>query len=229
MTVKFIKLEEAAIRSKKSAETLLEQGAVGKIGIYVVPSPTWKLRVVGTQKIDFPDGGEGGYFIDECLTGLPLSMLRLRLPAETLSAFIHYQDTTPVELFLFESDKVDVTIFGMLPSGDGPLLVKDCSLVVRESDLPGKRSPPVREAKEIVPAPIAQQAPEPVTTRQPRESPMLLSIKEVADRIGFSESTVRTYVKKGLFPKSVQYGPRTVRWKVEDVQAWVEGQRPEEQ
>ncbi len=225
----YLKLAEAAKRSKKPEEVLIEQGAAGDLGIYVAPSAAWRLRVIGSQKLDFPDGGEGGCVIDGELTGLPLSMLRLRLPAETLSAFLHYPDTTPVEFFLFESDKADVTIFGMLPSGDGPLLVKDCSLVVRESDLPGKRSPPVREAKEIVPTPIAQQAPEPVVTRQQRETPMLLSIKEVADRIGVSESTVRNYVNKGVFPKSVQYGPRIVRWKVEDVQAWVEGQRPEEQ
>lgn len=222
----FLKLTEAASRSKKTEEALLEQGADGKIGIYVVPSPTWTLRLMGNQKISFPDGGEGGYVIDECLTGLPLSMLRLRLPAETLSAFIHYPDTASVDFFLFDSERADTTIIGLLPAMDAPLLVKDCSLVVRENDLAGKRSPPVREAKKEAAAPEANLAPEPAITRRPREAPLLLSIKEVADRIGVSEGTVRNYVTDGTFPQPVQYGPRTVRWKIEDIQAWIAGQRP---
>lgn len=225
----FLKLTEAATRAKKTEEALIEQGVAGQIGIYVVPSPVWRLRVIGTQKIDFPDGGEGGYVIDEELTGLPLSALRLRLPSETLSAFLHYPNTTPVDFFLCDIDQAETTIFGLLPSMEAPLLVRDCSLVVRESDLAGKRSPPVREAKKEAPVPEPKQAQEPAIVRQLREFPMLLSIKEVADRIGVSESTVRNYINNGAFPKSVQYGPRTVRWKVEDIQAWVERQRSTEQ
>lgn len=227
----FLKLTEAATRAKKSEEALIEQGVAGQIGIYVVPSPVWRLRVIGTQKIDFPDGGEGGYVIDEELTGLPLSALRLRLPSETLSAFLHYPNTTPVDFFLCDIDQAETTIFGLLPSMEAPLLVRDCSLVVRENDLAGKRSQPVREARKEEPVLEVQQPqkPEPTIDRQPREAPMLLSIKEVADRIGVSESTVRNYVKADVFPKSVQYGPRTVRWKIEDIQAWIAGQRSAEE
>lgn len=225
----YVKLEDAAARAKKSEEALIEQGVAGLIGIYVVPNPAWRLRVIGTQKIDFSDGGEGGYVIDECLTGLPLSMLRLRLPTETLSAFVHYPDTASVDFFLFDSERADTTIIGLLPAMDAPLLVKDCSLVVRESELAGLRPPPpVRKPKRETPE--AEAVPESVPTppRKQRENPSLLSIKEVADKIGVSEGTIRNYMSEGSFPKSARYGRRTVRWKLEDVQGWIERHHTDE-
>lgn len=46
--------------------------------------------------------------------------------------------------------------------------------------------------------------------------PPMLSIKEVAEAIGFHDRTIRRHIYSGLLP-AVRFGPRCVRIKREDV------------
>lgn len=50
----------------------------------------------------------------------------------------------------------------------------------------------------------------------------LISIKEVCGLLGISRSTIYKKLVEGIFPKPVPLGPRTVRWRVEEIEAWVE-------
>lgn len=52
-------------------------------------------------------------------------------------------------------------------------------------------------------------------------SERLLRRKEVEDRVGLSRSTIYEMMSKGQFPKPVKLGLRAVRWREEDVDAWI--------
>ncbi len=57
----------------------------------------------------------------------------------------------------------------------------------------------------------------------PGIGPLLLSVEQVSDLIGRSNSTIYADVKKGAFPEGIKLGSST-RWKKSEVLAWVEEQ-----
>ena len=50
----------------------------------------------------------------------------------------------------------------------------------------------------------------------------LLRIKEVCQFTALGETKLREMVDAGKFPRAKQVGPRAVRWRVSDVDAWIE-------
>ena len=52
--------------------------------------------------------------------------------------------------------------------------------------------------------------------------PQFLSIKEVCTRLCVSKGSIYLWLQAGRFPAPVKLGPNCVRWKVSDIQAWVE-------
>ena len=54
-----------------------------------------------------------------------------------------------------------------------------------------------------------------------QREPAFLRRKQVETRTGLSRSTIYQYVKDGVFPKSVQLGPRAVGWLESDVSGWI--------
>lgn len=52
-------------------------------------------------------------------------------------------------------------------------------------------------------------------------SERLLRRKEVEDRVGLARSTIYEMMSKGQFPKPVKLGLRAVRWREDDVDAWI--------
>lgn len=49
----------------------------------------------------------------------------------------------------------------------------------------------------------------------------LISIKEVMIITGLSKTTIYSMVKKGEFPRPKRPTPRRVRWKITDVEKWI--------
>ena len=54
----------------------------------------------------------------------------------------------------------------------------------------------------------------------------LLTIKDVRERIHVSASTIYLWMSKGKFPKPLQLGEACVRWREEDLAAWLEAKKP---
>jgi len=54
----------------------------------------------------------------------------------------------------------------------------------------------------------------------PRYPGSLLRIKDVSAMFGMSRSTIYRAIGKGLFPKAVNVGERSVRWRLDAVEAW---------
>jgi len=59
-----------------------------------------------------------------------------------------------------------------------------------------------------------------------RNRVQLLTVKEVADMLGVHERTcwrlsAKTEAGQGDFPRPVRIGPRTIRWRLADVEAYV--------
>jgi phage transcriptional regulator, alpA len=52
----------------------------------------------------------------------------------------------------------------------------------------------------------------------------LITIKEVQEIVGFKKDYIYRNIKKGTFPKQISFGGRAVRWRLSDVQKWVERQ-----
>lgn len=52
----------------------------------------------------------------------------------------------------------------------------------------------------------------------------LLTIDQVAERLGVSRSTTRRMWQDGTLPRPIRIGSRSVRWRVEDLESWVDKQ-----
>ena len=46
---------------------------------------------------------------------------------------------------------------------------------------------------------------------------------EVEDQTGFSRSSIYRLMRSGLFPEPIKIGPRAVRWKSSEIEAYLEG------
>lgn len=47
-------------------------------------------------------------------------------------------------------------------------------------------------------------------------------LPKVRSRTGLSRSTIYLWISQGLFPKSINLGPRTVGWLESDIDAWLD-------
>lgn len=61
--------------------------------------------------------------------------------------------------------------------------------------------------------------------RSEQEIGMILRIAAVQAATGLPRSTIYRYIKKGLFPRPIKLGPRTVGWFASAIAAWAEGRR----
>ena len=51
--------------------------------------------------------------------------------------------------------------------------------------------------------------------------PKILRINRVAERTGLPKSTIYQYIRDGKFPKSVPLGERSVGWREEEINQWI--------
>lgn len=56
-----------------------------------------------------------------------------------------------------------------------------------------------------------------------QEPSLLLTARETASLIGFSLRMLHYLRKQEHFPKPIILGPRAVRWRRRDIEAWVDG------
>ena len=61
------------------------------------------------------------------------------------------------------------------------------------------------------------------TTATTPPTEKLLRVPEVEDLTAMKKSKLYDLVKQGQFPAPVRLGPRSVRWRLTDVQAWIDG------
>ena len=74
---------------------------------------------------------------------------------------------------------------------------------------------------------VSNPAPEPspaTTVVEARKPPFragtLLRISDVCEWLGISRSLVYRLLSDGIFPAPVRLGPRTVRWRIDAIEAW---------
>jgi predicted DNA-binding transcriptional regulator AlpA len=51
--------------------------------------------------------------------------------------------------------------------------------------------------------------------------PLLISASQAARIIGISERTLHNFRKRDDFPKPIVLGPRTVRWRHQEIEVWI--------
>lgn len=52
--------------------------------------------------------------------------------------------------------------------------------------------------------------------------PLAVSVKGAAEMVGVHPRTVWALVAKGVFPKPIKLSPGCTRWRVADLEAWLE-------
>lgn len=52
---------------------------------------------------------------------------------------------------------------------------------------------------------------------------VVLSMKEVVERLGMSRSTVNRMVEEGTFPRPMKLGARKIGWRAATISEWLEG------
>tara|TARA_R110002096_G_C14436352_1_gene710342 strand:- start:286 stop:474 length:189 start_codon:yes stop_codon:yes gene_type:complete len=55
--------------------------------------------------------------------------------------------------------------------------------------------------------------------------PKILRIARVSERTGLPKSTIYQYIREGRFPKSIPLGERSVGWKEEDINQWINSRK----
>ena len=58
-------------------------------------------------------------------------------------------------------------------------------------------------------------------TIQSTITPALLRLSEVQCLVGLKKTAIYSRVGAGLFPEPLKLGERCVRWRVEDIEAWL--------
>ncbi len=54
-----------------------------------------------------------------------------------------------------------------------------------------------------------------------QETPRLLRLAEVLDRVGYRKSSIYALAREGKFPAPVRLGARAVAWRESDIAAWI--------
>lgn len=49
----------------------------------------------------------------------------------------------------------------------------------------------------------------------------LMKLEEVINTVGLSRASIYNFMQEGEFPQSVSLGPKTARWKYQDIQNWI--------
>ena len=78
----------------------------------------------------------------------------------------------------------------------------------------------LQDTEELPPQPV----PPPAAAEQPRalsDPNQLLRLLEVKQLVGLSASAIYRRLGAGNFPSSVSIGPKSVRWRRRDVEAWL--------
>ena len=55
----------------------------------------------------------------------------------------------------------------------------------------------------------------------------MLKRRDVAEAVGVAERTIDRWLAHGTFPQPVEIGPRTLRWREVDLEAFVDGRAKE--
>lgn len=79
-----------------------------------------------------------------------------------------------------------------------------------------KAGPPIVDR--VVPVRLAERG---GRGKAPPVEPSLLRLSDVCQLVGLSRSSIYASIAVGRFPAPVQIGARAVRWRVEDVRAWI--------
>ncbi|MFK0572915.1 helix-turn-helix transcriptional regulator [Endozoicomonas sp.] len=53
-----------------------------------------------------------------------------------------------------------------------------------------------------------------------KKTHILLSRSEVLDRYGIGNTTLYRWLSDGRFVEPIRFGPRCIRWKLQDLEAW---------
>ena len=89
-------------------------------------------------------------------------------------------------------------------------------------DRPATRAP--RQSFEQTAPPAAKSA---IASKEPPFRPgALIRLAEVCRFLSISRSTVYKKLSEKSFPGPVRLGMRTVRWRIEDIEAWRDGDAP---
>jgi prophage regulatory protein len=62
----------------------------------------------------------------------------------------------------------------------------------------------------------------PTRKREAKMQQRLVSVKQAGQMIDTHPTTIWRWVKMGLFPKPLKIGPSCTRWRLEDLEAWIE-------
>jgi prophage regulatory protein len=63
----------------------------------------------------------------------------------------------------------------------------------------------------------------PNSRKSPFRAGTLIRIAEVCELLGISRSTIYKRLSERSFPEPVRLGPRSVRWRVDAIEAWLAG------
>lgn len=226
----YLPITEAASELNITENKLIQLGAEGEIDIYVIPSPTWTLKASSVQKFTFQNGDEGGVLIEGELTGLALTLLRLKVAPMLLESYRHHAEDTQVEGFTYTDQRTgNLTL--LQPNMASPIYMRDCCLVVRDADLRRQRKRPnspksndVSCTSEALSFQVPQPAPiaEPLKAISPNQK--LLRMSDLVDMTGLSKSSIYSYIKQGTFPaQEASRGGRASFWQRDSVEAWIAG------
>ncbi len=50
---------------------------------------------------------------------------------------------------------------------------------------------------------------------------VILRLPSVRSRVGYSRSSIYSFVAKGKFPKPLRLGPRAIGWLESDIELWI--------
>ena len=62
---------------------------------------------------------------------------------------------------------------------------------------------------------------------QPQDSNDWMTAKQTCERLNISSSTFYEYIKQGLLPPGLAFGPKSKRWKMSEILAWKNSPRKE--
>ena len=79
-----------------------------------------------------------------------------------------------------------------------------------------------RKARVVQP-PVPKHSPD---ERQPLQLGALVRLSEVCKLVSLSRSSIYSRVADGLFPPPVKLSDHCVRWRREDLEAWIQNPRP---
>ncbi len=62
--------------------------------------------------------------------------------------------------------------------------------------------------------------------RQFRSEERLLRLAEVIERVSLGKTSIYKRIEEGTFPRPLNLGPNTVRWRSSDIDTWISSLQP---